>query len=76
LKKIRKNEIGFCEDCAWWEPPNNKMGLCLKTIHNYMEGVGIMTDDGWEAGMYTGPKFGCVHFEDSEQDIEDIEENE
>jgi hypothetical protein len=64
-------EIGFCEDCAYWQPPNNKMGVCLKTINDYRKGVGIMTDDGWESGMYTGPQFGCVHFEDLEEDVQD-----
>ena len=40
------------------------MGLCIKTIHGWRDGVGTMSDDGWEAGIYTGPDFGCVHFED------------
>jgi len=66
-------EIGFCEDCTHWQPPNNKMGVCLKTIDDYRKGVGIMTDDGWESGMYTGPQFGCVHFDDLEEAIEEHE---
>jgi len=49
------------------------MGVCLKTIDDYREGVGIMTDDGWESGMYTGPQFGCVHFDDLEEAIEEHE---
>jgi hypothetical protein len=28
-----------------------------------------VSDDGWEAGIYTGPEFGCVHYE-KELDIE------
>ena len=48
------------------------MGLCIKTITGWRDGVGTMSDDGWEAGIYTGPDFGCVHFEDdSLTDVED-----
>jgi len=60
----------YCEDCKYWREPNRKMGMCTKTINGWKEGIGTMTyvnyvlnDDGWEAGIYTGPKFGCIHFE-------------
>ena len=59
--------MGYCEDCRFWREPNNKMGMCLKTIDGWEEGVGTMSDDGWEAGLYTGPLFGCVHFEEVEE---------
>ena len=54
----------YCEDCKHWQEPNNKMGTCLKTINGWRDGVGTMSDDGWESGIYTGPRFGCVHFEE------------
>ena len=68
----------YCEDCKHWQEPKsvdsslwdllnilyNKMGTCLKTINGWREGVGTMSDDGWESGIYTGPRFGCVHFEE------------
>tara|TARA_Y100001951_G_C11200239_1_gene216683 strand:- start:261 stop:497 length:237 start_codon:yes stop_codon:yes gene_type:complete len=52
----------YCEDCNYWREPNNKMGMCLKTIDGWEAGVGTMADLEWEAGIYTGPKFGCIHF--------------
>ena len=54
----------YCEDCKHWKQPNHKMGECLKTINDWREGIGTMSPNGWEGGMYTGPRFGCVHFEE------------
>ena len=54
----------YCEDCKYWREPNRKMGMCTKTINNWREGIGTALDDGWEAGIYTGPDFGCIHFEE------------
>ena len=62
----------YCENCKHWKQPNHKMGECLKTINDWREGVGTMSPNGWEGGMYTGPRFGCVHFE--EDDREETEE--
>jgi hypothetical protein len=53
-----------CENCRFWGKPSNKMGTCLKTIHGWKGGVGTMSDEGWEAGIYTGPEFGCIYFEE------------
>ena len=50
----------YCEDCKHWKQPNHKMGECLKTINDWREGIGTMSPNGWEGGMYTGPRFGCV----------------
>ena len=52
----------YCEDCKYWKEPNKKMGECLKTINDWRDGVATMSPNGWECGMYTGPRFGCVHF--------------
>tara|TARA_B110001454_G_C12577571_1_gene374653 strand:+ start:172 stop:387 length:216 start_codon:yes stop_codon:yes gene_type:complete len=52
----------YCEDCKHWKEPDNKMGECLKTINGWREGIASMSPNGWECGMYTGPRFGCVHF--------------
>jgi len=49
---------------VYWEWPDNRMGLCTKTVRDVgREGVVTMSEDGWEAGIYTGPEFGCVHYE-------------
>jgi hypothetical protein len=46
------------------------MGLCTKTVRDVgRKGMVAVSDDGWEAGIYTGPEFGCVHYE-KELDIE------
>ena len=69
-----------CNECIHWEWPDNKMGLCTKTVRDVgRKGMVAVSDDGWEvvssseiypyAGIYTGPEFGCVHYE-KELDIE------
>ena len=53
-----------CKECVYWEWPDNKMGLCAKTVSDVgREGMVTMSDDGWETGIYTGPEFGCIHYE-------------
>ena len=59
-----KMDVGYCDNCKYWKEPNNKMGMCLKTINGWEAGVGTMSEDGWEGGIYTGPYYGCVHFEE------------
>ena len=59
--------MGHCKDCRHWREPNNKMGMCLKTVPEWRAGFGTMAEDGWEAGLYTGPLFGCIHFGEEEE---------
>ena len=40
------------------------MGLCLKTINGWESAIGTMGDEEWESGIYTGPHYGCLHFEE------------
>ena len=69
MKCNRRNEMK-CNECIHWEWPDNKMGLCTKTVRDVgRKGMVAVSDDGWEAGIYTGPEFGCVHYE-KELDIE------
>ena len=56
--------VGVCSSCKYWRLPNNKMGTCLKTIQGWKGGVGTIADFEWEAGIYTGPDYGCIYFED------------
>ena len=57
--------VGVCGSCKYWKLPNNKMGTCLKTIEGWKGGVGTMADYEWESGIYTGPDYGCIYFEDN-----------
>ena len=57
-----------CKECKWWQVPTNKMGMCLKTVHGWRRGFGVMAAE-WESGLYTGPDFGCIHFEEGESNI-------
>ena len=61
-----EDNVGYCDCCKYWTEPSNKMGLCRKTINNSEAGVGTMSEDGWEGGIYTGPYYGCVHFKEEE----------
>ena len=61
----KNNNLGYCEDCKHWDKytSNNKMGVCRNTINGWESSVGTMSEDGWEGGIYTGPYYGCIHFE-------------
>jgi|TARA_R110000751_G_scaffold53587_3_gene115954 hypothetical protein len=62
-----------CENCKYWMPVSGmlkrsglvvrKMGTCLKGIHDWESGVGTLLEGELSPGIYTGPHFGCVHFE-------------
>ena len=66
MENIYLSDNRLCINCRYWKEPNNKMGECLKTINGWESGIGTMSDSGWEGGMYTGPYFGCIHFEKGE----------
>lgn len=65
---------GTCDGCRFWTQQHDgayPLGACdcPKFIRGYgdfdlaiiLDGVRVEDDEGW--GFYTGPKFGCVHWE-------------
>ena len=45
---------------------SKKKILLLADDLRMSSGVGTMSEDGWEGGIYTGPYYGCIHFEKEE----------
>lgn len=63
---------GICKDCKWWAGPvatdSYEAGGHAKCNHEKVSaGAGQFTDgcsdsEGY-GGVYAGPDFGCIHFE-------------
>lgn len=63
--------MNTCDTCKYWEHHSDmiddptwptKKCLCPKMEDGY-EGDDACTSDGEEYGIMTGPKFGCIHYE-------------
>ena len=62
--------VGLCETCRWWAPEdwtadtNARQCECPKNTQDYNT---FPDDDGAgdvdTGGIWTGPKFGCVHYQ-------------
>ena len=60
----------FCKDCSYWKK-NTRLGECQskKWKRGYWQTPGdiandeiiLEDDEGW--GCFTGPEFGCIHFQ-------------
>jgi hypothetical protein len=69
-------QIGTCDECANWAPPNNAWDLfageCAMEQQRYTgdgdektpeDGIGYWDGEAYIAGWSCGPKFGCIHWE-------------
>ena len=71
--------MNTCDECRYWERNNEEKRRDMKScIHPKMlkgygikaeqvmpDGIIVENDEGW--GFFTGPKFGCVHWESEPQ---------
>lgn len=60
--------MSTCKDCrhwgmAWPNPDLNKRNCNVLSNMDGDEPEGMIDDDGTTRMFYTGPDFGCVHFE-------------
>ncbi len=74
--------IGNCKDCRWWEEnrdmAGNKWMTCAAVDTNYSDGAAqwnvafvyayARDDSGLMAELRTGPMFGCILFEENDED--------
>jgi len=54
-------EIGYCQDCKWWEDHDWEDEADKKACNN--DSTLYQTNGGQMHPFFTGPEFGCIHWE-------------
>ena len=72
IDMFEENEMNTCDKCTHYTPDSNKYGINNEGSCSLMGDINQRSNpvdscSGWDtesygAGVYVGPKFGCIHW--------------